>query len=345
MIDFSNTKLKNLIVHRVGNKSREEGTTLSNSTLKLQGEMLNDLMLQFFLSPFKHDNFYKFQHETDLELNETFSYTSKIFENEKLFLEQSQNIAKHLYEQSTHPKINSGEFYAIILEDCLLGDELVNAVGLFKTENKDTYIKVKEKDESFEIDYENGININKLDKGCIIFNTEKDKGFIVSMVDNINKGGEAQYWKDNFLKIKPREDNYYFTQNYLNMCKDFADKGLEELEKTEQIDIKNSTMNYFVEKDEFNIEEFQEEVIKDEETKQVFKEFVQTYEEENELNLQDKFDISNNAVKSVKRKFKSVIKLDKNFHIYVHGNQDLIEKGFDEQNNKNFYKLFFEEEK
>ncbi|NPA44443.1 MAG: nucleoid-associated protein, partial [Chlorobi bacterium] len=199
MIDFSNTKLKNIIVHRVGNKSREEGTTLSNSILKLQGEMLNDLMLQFFLSPFKNDNFYRFQHETDLELNETFSYTSKIFEDEKSFLEQSQNIAKHLYEQSTHPKVNSGEFYAIILEDCLIEDELVNAVGLFKTENKDTYIKVKEKDESFEIDYENGININKLDKGCIIFNTEKDNGYIVSMVDNINKGGEAQYWKDNFL--------------------------------------------------------------------------------------------------------------------------------------------------
>jgi len=345
MIDFSNTKLKNLIVHRVGNKSREEGTTLSNNTLKLQGEMLNDLMLQFFLSPFKHDNFYRFQHETDLELNETFAYTSKIFNDEELFLEQSQNIAKHLYEQSTHPKINSGEFYAIILENCLIEDELVNAVGLFKTENKDTYIKVKEKNESFEIDYENGININKLDKGCIIFNTEKDNGYIVSMVDNINKGGEAQYWKDNFLKIKPREDNYYFTQNYMNMCKDFADKGLEELEKTEQIDIKNNTMNYFVEKDTFNIEEFQEEVIKDEETKEVFKEFVQNYEAENEVNLQNEFDISSNAIKSVKRKFKSVIKLDKNFHIYVHGNQDMIEKGYDEQKNKNFYKLFFENEK
>lgn len=345
MIDFSNTKLHKLIVHKVGNKSREEGTVLSNNNLKLQGEMLNDLMLQFFIKPFKNENFFGFHHETDLNLNETYFFASEIFKEEQSFVEQSQNIAKHLYEQSTHPKIKNGEFYTIILKDCLIEDELVDAIGLFKTENKDTYIKVKEKDDNFEIDYEKGININKLDKACIIFNTEKDSGYIVSIIDNINKGGEAQYWKDDFLKIKPREDNYYFTQNYLNMCKDFADKGLEELDKTEQIDIKNSTMSYFVEKDTFNIEEFKEEVIKDEETKEIFNEFVQNYETENDLQIQNEFDISKNAVKSVKRKFKSIIKLDKNFHIYIHGNQDLIEKGYDEQKNKNFYKLFFDKEK
>ncbi len=345
MVDFSNTKLHKLIVHKVGNKSREEGNVLSNSILKLQGEMLNDLMLQFFLTPFKNDNFFKFHHETDLKLNETHFFVSEVFNDEQLFVEQSQNIAKHLYEKSTHPQIKNGEFYTIILKDCLIEDELVDAIGLFKTENKDTYIKVKEKDDNFEIDYEKGININKLDKACIIFNTEKNNGYIVSMIDNINKGGEAQYWKDDFLKIKPREDNYYFTQNYMNMCKDFVDKGLEELEKTEQIDIKNSTMDYFVKKDTFDIEEFKEEVIKDEDTKQVFNEFVQNYETEHDIQIQNEFDISKNAVKSVKRKFKSVIKLDKNFHIYVHGNQDLIEKGYDEQKNKNFYKLFFENEK
>jgi len=39
-----------------------------------------------------------------------------------------------------------------------------------------------------------------------------------------------------------------------------------------------------------------------------------------------------------------VIKLDKNFHIYVHGNRDLIEKGFDEAKGKNYYKMYFEQE-
>ena len=76
------------------------------------------------------------------------------------------------------------------------------------------------------------------------------------MVDTMNKSGAAQYWKDNFLKIKPREDDYYCTQNYLNMCKDFVDKSLEETDKSEKIELKNNTINYFKEKETFNVNEF-----------------------------------------------------------------------------------------
>jgi hypothetical protein len=42
--------------------------------------------------------------------------------------------------------------------------------------------------------------------------------------------------------------------------------------------------------------------------------------------------------------FKSILKLDKNFHIYIHGRQDLIERGFDEAKGKHFYKVYFEQE-
>ena len=39
-----------------------------------------------------------------------------------------------------------------------------------------------------------------------------------------------------------------------------------------------------------------------------------------------------------------MLKLDKNFHVYVHGKRDYIEKGFDSQKGMNFYKLFYENE-
>ncbi len=58
----------------------------------------------------------------------------------------------------------------------------------------------------------------------------------------------------------------------------------------------------------------------------------------------DEFDISGSAVKKMKKVFKSVIKLDKNFHIYVHGNRDYIRKGFDEESGMNYYQVFFKEE-
>ncbi len=345
MINFSNTKIENIIVHKVGNKSRDESVKFSNSTLNLQGDMIKELLLKFFLSSFKNENLFRFYHETDINLNETYLYTSKIFSDENIFFEQSKNLATYLYSQSEHPKINSGEFYVVFIRDCIIEDEIVDAIGLFKTENKDTYLRVQEKEDNFEIDYENGININKLDKGCLIFNTEKENGFIVSVIDNVNKSNEAQYWKDNFLKIKPREDNYYFTQNYLNMCKKFVDGGLEYLEKTEQIELKNNTMNYFAQKETFDVDEFENEVISNPDTKQAFKEYVQDYQNENDILLSENFDISTNAVKKEKRKFKSVIKLDKNYDIYIRANHAEVEKGYDESKMKKYYKLYYDNEK
>ena len=42
------------------------------------------------------------------------------------------------------------------------------------------------------------------------------------------------------------------------------------------------------------------------------------------------------------KSFKSVIKLDKNFHIYVHGNRQMIEQGEDEKGR--YYKVYYNEE-
>jgi hypothetical protein len=57
----------------------------------------------------------------------------------------------------------------------------------------------------------------------------------------------------------------------------------------------------------------------------------------------DSFSISTAAVKKQARVFKSVLKLDKNFHIYIHGNRDLIEQGM-EPDGRKFYKIYFREE-
>lgn len=346
MIDFSAVRLNKIVVHKVGNKLREEGIKFSENPLKIESEILEKLLLKYFLLSFaKTNSFYRFFHEDDLKFNEIYSYVNDIFNDFEQVESKSKKIAIQLYEKSMHPKINKGEFYIIHLSECAIDDEVFDAIGIFKTENKDTYLRVQEKEDNFEIDYENGININKLDKGCLVFNTEKDNGFIVSVIDNVNKSNEAQYWKDNFLKIKPREDNYYFTTNYLNMCKDFVDKGIKDIEKTEQIELKNNTMDYFAEKDTFNVDDFKNEVISNPETKQAFKEYVQDYQNENDILLAENFDISPNAVKKEKRKFKSVIKLDKNYDIYIRANHTEVENGYDENKAKKYYKLYYDSER
>ena len=58
----------------------------------------------------------------------------------------------------------------------------------------------------------------------------------------------------------------------------------------------------------------------------------------------NEFEISPQAVRYSKRFIKSVIKLDKNFHIYVHGSRDRINKGFDPEKGLNYYQVYFDEE-
>jgi hypothetical protein len=216
-------------------------------------------------------------------------------------LEQSQSLAKHLYDQSTHPKIKGGEFYTVYFKDCIIDGETVDAVGLFKSENKDTFLKVYPSGEGFEIESEKGININKLDKGCLIFNTERDNGYIVAVVDNTNKGADAQYWIDDFLHIRQRHDEYYNTQQTLSLYKNFVKKELPqqfEVSKAEQAVLLNKSVQFFKEKDNFNLNEFANEVIGQPEIIESFNQFKTNYQKEHEINIADNFTISDNAVKN-----------------------------------------------
>ena len=74
-----------------------------------------------------------------------------------------------------------------------------------------------------------------------------------------------------------------------------------------------------------------------------FQNFDKEYREYNAVELKDNFEISPQAVKKQARIFKSVLKLDRNFHIYIHGNTDMIQQGTDEDGRK-FYKIFYQEE-
>ena len=54
-----------------------------------------------------------------------------------------------------------------------------------------------------------------------------------------------------------------------------------------------------------------------------------------------KFKFSENAVKKGKKIFRRVIKLDKNFHVYIHSRHDFVEKGYDEEKGMKYYKLYY----
>ena len=349
MISHLEASLSHFSIHKIGNKLQEEQIILSEQPFAIKDEMLSELLMQYFLTPFEKVNeAYRFWHATgNLELNEMFHFAAIMFDDTETFHNNTIQIARQLYDITNHPKIKSGELYICYFNKLQIEGELLDAIGIFKSESKEPFLTITQQGKTFELGYEQeAINIKKLDKGCIIFNTEKSDGFKVVVVDQTNRS-EAVYWIDDFLKLKVRNDNYNQTQNVLSVYKSFVTDHMEgefEVSKTDKIELLNRSIKYFKENENFELEEFGKAVIRNPQGLESFKQFKNSYEDEFDTEIADSFEISNAAVKKQARVFKSILKLDKNFHIYIHGSKEMIERGFDEEKNLNYYKVYFREE-
>ena len=338
------TTISHLSLHLVGNKAAEEGLSLSKSNVSLDTDIKN-ILTKFFLNAFTPGEFFHFYHDSGLEYNVVYGAVSKIFDEPTELFEQSVNLAKYLYENSSHPKIKGGEFYTVYFKDCIHGSNTVDAIGLFKTENKDTFLKVHRDKHNFALGSEQGINVKKLDKGCLIFNVNGGEGFSVSVVDNTNKGTEAQYWTDDFLHLRQSKNEYANTNNVMAMAKNFVTQELPkefEVSKADQIDLLNKSLQFFKEKENFDIEEFANEVMEQPAVIESFHNFKKNYEADNDLSIDDHFMISNNAFKKQQRSYKRVIRLDDKIQIIIDGNRDNVEQGEDARGK--YYKVYYNEE-
>lgn len=345
MISYSEAYINKLIVHRVGNKSHEEGITVSDE-LVFPNEALRDILMDYFLKPFtKVTETYQFVHNVDIGYNVVNDLAKYIFEDEKVFQERSIDITRHLYDQSNHPHIKRGDLFVVLFSDVLVNDELVDCLGVFKSEEKAPYLEVKKGEDVLEIVKQMGINIKKLDKGCLILNTKLDDGARVLSVDN--NSYDAEYWISYFLNMDYIRDSNFETRSYIEMCRTFSEEVIKEKEsKKEQIDFLNQSVQYFDENDmlgQFDYEQtlFEDEVLKDE-----FRNFKTEYENDNGVVFSETFHISPTVLKNQKRAIKNSIKLDTNIEIKLdfrnpESSKEFIEKGFDEEKGMSFYKIYF----
>jgi hypothetical protein len=347
MVDFTDCNIEEISIHRVGNKTREEELILSESTLQQIDPVLRDLLHRFFLSPFVDPEFYALSSTSgDHVENPVYRMARQIFESEEGFHSSTESIATYLYELAVHPQIKSGDLFVVKFSDVLLGDELVDAVGIFKSENRQQFLKLDRLEREFTLHFDEGMHIEKLDKGCLIFNVEKSTGYKVCSVDRTGRSGDAQYWKDSFLNLVPCQDDYHQTKAYMHIAKDFVtNQMVEEFDtgRTEQIELLNRSANYFKTHDQFDKGVFEEEVLQESGVISSFRNFNEQYGQQHGVAAGDQFAISPQAVKKQGRVFKSVLKLDKNFHIYIHGDRNLIEQGID-QDGRKFYKIYFKDE-
>lgn len=343
---FINSAIKHISLHFVGNKLNQEKNNYSKKEI-YPSPLLEEKLISFFLQPFEniHEK-HHFTHANSLKYNEAYCSVKELFTDNESFLDTSVTLAELLYEKSNHPKIKSGEFYLCYFSKYEHEGAYIDAIGIFKTENKSGFFEIDHTADNYSIEYIEGIDIHKLDKACLVLNSKVKDGFEVLIIDKKNSGEEAAYWKEHFLGLKTSITEYHQTNSFLDITKQYVSKQLmEEFEvsKTDQIDLLNRSVDYFKSHDSFDKKEFESEVLQDKGIISSFREFDSRYREDNDLDINDQFDISAPAVKKQAKVFKSVLKLDKNFHIYIHGNKELIEQGI-EKDGRKYYKIYFNQE-
>ena len=327
--------IKAAVVQRVGNKSNEDGVSFSDSLCQLDG--VEEYLLGVINASFKFDDWRQFYYIDDLELNPAYRFVSKIFENEDAIIKQANNLARHLYEQSIHPNIKIGEFYVVLLEGCEVDGVETNAIGLFKSELHETVLTVKMENNRLVLTPEIGMSLKKLEKGCIVFNVEKDKGYKVVVVDNSVSSKDAHYWVDNFLHVRNCDDDYHQTERLTEMCKRFVEKVSEQSAVDGAIIAKKAT-DLLKSEEKLTVDNLPELLCQNDEQKAEFAAYRRSFEDENGA-LNDEVVLVKKAVNYKPVTRMNTLRIGDEFEVKVLNPEARMAQGSDDKGK--FWKLYY----
>lgn len=344
-MDFTESNISHLITHFVGNKAKGQTLEISSGLTEYAVED-TEMVQKFFFENIKLEEYFTFYHKQGLDMHPVMNCVQAIFTDRSQFIEQSENLARLLYDSSIHPKVIDGEFSVCYVSNIKIGEQYVNAIGLFKSENLSSFIKYDHQGSHYKLKLDYGYDLGKLDKACLIFEVNEEDGYDIVIADKKAGGEEAMFWKDTFLGLKPIENNYYQTKVAMELTKSFVDSSAPDemnISLADQIEMLNKTSDYFKKNDQFERGSFEEAVFGNQEIVEGFQAYEERVGQAQNLQFPSNFEISKPAVKKNAKIFKSILKLDKNFSIYIHGDRDRAERGEDEKGR--FYKFYYDTER
>ena len=354
-IRFTSAYATGLVLAKVGHPQRDEPLQTSKEVFKIS-EDDQQTLTAIFVKPFRNLSGHKFSHHSSLDHHEMNAFTKAIFDSGEGLLEKGCEIAKRLYAKSNHPNIKSGDLCISLIHDVEINGEMTQALCILKSESVVPFLSISTKDGDLELHTEQGINPEKIDKGCLILNHLPQKGYYVLTFDR--SGTDTRFWMRDFLGVVPITDSPFLTNKYADMAVSFLEKEKKE-KKSEPKDDDTppwedaaparEALQYFEEKGHFSLQEFEEEVLKDEATKAKFAEHRAMVEEESGQRFDDSFEISKKDVTKAKKKLKTVLKLDTGAEVRLKPElaakpESVLEYGFDEEKKMKFIKIFFNED-
>jgi len=356
-LNFDNATISGLVLAKVGNPSRDELLQTSKQVFKVEQE--DQVMLSsIFLRPFKSLSLvgHRFRHHSSLENHELNTCVKNIFTDEEKLLSSGCDIAQRLYSKSSHPNIKSGDLCVALIKGIQVGEEeTVRGLCILKSESVSPFLSISAREGDLQLNTEHGINPEKIDKGVLIIDQLEHKGYYSLTFDRA--GSESRFWVRDFLSVTPIADSALLSKRVAEMAVQAVTETLPASDETpesksapwEVNESAKEALSYFDGKKQFSLQEFEEKALRTPEAKAKFREDRKRLEEEEGVQIEDKFDISKKDVVKAKKLMKSIMKLDSGVEIKlkpkVISNPDsVLEKGYDETKKKNFIKIYFDKD-
>lgn len=340
-INFIDTTLRHLMIHGIGNKCLDEPLVLSSQEVKMN-EMTANKLLDNLLKKIPYEASYHYSHDIDLSYNEMFAFSQKVFANNDTLVDMSKNIAKHLFNQGVTKKIDSGLLYVAYLKHILIDDQEVDAIGIFKSEKLEMFLKLGYSDGEYSLASEKGIG--NISKGCLIVNIDSESGYLVSLL-NTRKKSDVKYWNEDFLGVKLRNDDYNRTNQIIELCGSFitSNEAIAKKDKAGMIDQVLSAMTI----GDTTFEKIADTVFKDKTVKEQFSDFRNQKSSSADENLNEHFSPTSENIEKQLKKYrnKSKLILDDDFEVLIKNGDGNIVRGYDEEKGLSYYKLYFRDEK
>lgn len=268
--------------------------------------------------------------------------TTQLANKEVGFAEFAHSLANHLCDCIAGIEGTEGVLFVVESEELVFNAQAYKGYVLSYFRDEELFITHADMGNGVQIDFNRGLISRKPERSMLLILTEE--GWVV-----FNQGVFEPLdgiWEEAFIPLEVRKDHMNLTSGVMHMAKTFiAEKIPEhfEIDRADQIDLLNRTAGYFKNKQQFNQDEFGAEVLRDEKVVASFNEFDREFRTTHDLPMEPDFQIAPDVVKKQGRVFKSILKLDKNFHIYIHGDRSLIHRG-QEPDGRKFYKVYFQNE-
>ena len=351
-IRFTSAYATGLVLAKVGHPQRDEPLQTSKEVFKIE-ETDQEALTAIFLKPFKNLSAHRFSHHSSLDHHEMNAFSAAIFAADDGLLEKGCEIAKRLYAKSNHPNIKSGDLCISLIKDIEINGGMTSGLCILKSESVVPFLSISTRDGDLQLHTEQGINPERIDKGCLVLNHLAQKGYYVLTFDR--SGTDSRFWVRDFLGVVPITDSPFLTNQFAGMAVSFLEKEKKSEPRSDDSPPWESAggvrdaISYFEEKEQFSLQEFEEQVLKTPETKAKFAEHRARIEEETGQRLEETFEISKKDVSKAKKKIKAVMKLDTGAEIRLKPTlaakpEEVLEYGFDNGKKMKFIKIFFNED-